>query len=134
MGFGGAQRLLVLALLGAFPLMVEAQSSLGFLKDAPAGHFDKKDWDLLRAAISEALAEEDESSPKTWQNDANGHSGKVTTVKKYTSDGKDCRQLQFENQAEGRTGRSRYSVCREPDGSWREVSSGAPLASIARTR
>jgi surface antigen len=134
MGFGGAQRLVVLALLSASPLALEAQSSLSFLKDAPAGHFNKKDWDLLKAAVREALAEESDDMPKLWQNADSGHSGKVTTIKKYTEDGKDCRQLQFENQAEGRTNRSRYELCREADGSWRETSSGMPLAALVRMR
>jgi surface antigen len=135
MGFGGAQRLLVLALLSASPLVLEAQSTLGFLKDAPAGHFNKKDWDLLKDAMRAALAaQESDNTPKVWQNTDNGHSGKVTTIKRYTSDGKDCRRLQFENQADGRTNRSRYELCREADGSWREVSSGATFVSLVRTR
>jgi surface antigen len=133
MGFGGARRLIVLALLSASPLVLEAQSSLSFLKDAPAGHFDKKDWELLKTAIRAALAQSDDS-PKLWQNEATGHSGKVTTLKRYTSEGRDCRQLQFENQAEGRTNRSSYEWCREADGTWREVSSGMPLAALVRTR
>jgi len=134
MGFGGAQRLLVLALLGASPLALQAQSSLSFLKDAPAGHFNQKDWDLLKGAMREALAEESDDMPKLWQNTDNGHSGKVTTIKRYTSEGKDCRRLQFENQAEGRSNRSRYELCRESDGSWREMSSGMPFAALVRTR
>lgn len=134
MGFGGAQRLLVIALLSASPAALIAQSSLSFLKDAPAGHFNKKDWDLLKAAMSEALGEEGDDTPKLWRNEDTGHSGKITTVKRYTSAGKDCRRLQFENQAEGRTNRSRYELCRESDGSWREMSSGMPFDALVRTR
>lgn len=135
MGFGGAPRLLVLALLSASPLaLVEAQSSLSFLKDAPAGHFNQKDWDLLKAAMRAALAAETDDAPQLWENNETGHSGKVTTLKRYTADGKDCRRLQFENQAEGRTNRSHYELCREADGSWREVSSGMPFAALVRTR
>lgn len=134
MGFGGAQRLLVLALLCASPLaLVEAQSSLSFLKDAPAGHFNQKDWDLLRGAMREALEGTDDA-PKLWENNENGHSGKVTAVKRYTAEGRDCRRLQFENQADGPTNRSHYELCRDPDGSWREVSSGMPIAGLGRTR
>lgn len=134
MGFGGAQRLLVLSLLSASPLALQAQAGLNFLKDAPAGHFNKKDWDLLKAAMREALAEESDDTPKLWQNTDNGHSGKVKTIKRYTSDGKDCRRLQFENQAEGRANRSHYELCREADGSWREQSSGMPFAALVRTQ
>jgi hypothetical protein len=123
----GVQCLLVFVTLSACPLALEAQSNLRWLKDAPAGRFTQKDWSLLQTAIREALAEDGKGTPKTWRNEDTGHSGKVTTLKKYTSEGKDCRQLQFDNEADGRKGSSRYKLCQESDGVWREVSSGAPF-------
>lgn len=130
MSWVGVRRLLFLVTLSACSLMLEAQSNLRFLKDAPAGQFNQKDWSLLQSAIRDALAEEGESTPKTWRNEDNGHSGTVTTIKKYTSEGKSCRQLQFDSEAEGRKGRQHYKVCHEADGVWREVSSGAPFSEL----
>jgi surface antigen len=123
----GVQRLLILVTLSACSLALEAQSNLRFLKDAPAGQFNQKDWSLLQSAVRDALAEEGDSTPKSWRNEDNGHSGTVTTVKKYTSEGKDCRHLQFDSQASGRKGRQQFKVCHDTDGVWREVSSGAPF-------
>jgi hypothetical protein len=124
----GVQCLLVFATLTACPLALEAQSNLRWLKDAPAGRFTQKDWSLLQTAIRESLDPSSDGTPKSWRNDETGHSGKVTTLKKYTSEGKDCRQLQFDNAADGRTSSTRYKMCQEADGVWREVSSGAPAA------
>jgi surface antigen len=117
-------------MLSSCSLVLEAQSNLAFLKDAPAGQFNQKDWSLLQAAISEALADEGERTPKAWRNEDNGHSGTVTTVKKYTSDGKSCRQLQFDSEAGGHKGRQQFKACHEADGVWREVSSGAPFSEL----
>jgi surface antigen len=126
----GVQRLLILVTLSACSLALEAQSNLRFLKDAPAGQFNQKDWSLLQSATRAALAEEADSAPKTWRNEENGHSGTVTTVKKYTSEGKDCRQLRFDSEASGRKGRQQFKVCLDADGVWREASSGAPFSDV----
>ncbi|HEU4624540.1 MAG TPA: RT0821/Lpp0805 family surface protein [Steroidobacteraceae bacterium] len=130
MRFAGVQYLLVFAMLAVCAPTLEAQTNLRWLKDAPAGRFNQKDWSLLQAAIRESLAQNGESAPQTWRNEENGHSGTVTTLKKYTADGKDCRQLQIDNEADGRKGSSRYKACQDPDGVWRETSSGAPLTEM----
>jgi hypothetical protein len=54
----------------------------------------------------------------------------VTTIKKYTSEGKDCRTLRFDTEAGGRKGRQQYKACHDTDGVWREVSSGAPFSEL----
>ena len=96
-------------------------------RDMPMGYLDKDDWQLVRNAVSEVVEGTAPGLKREWKNSRNGHSGAVTSLKSFKSDGRDCHLIQIDNSAAGRTATSRYNVCRDADGVWRESSSGAPF-------
>jgi surface antigen len=96
-------------------------------RDMPMGYLDKNDWQLVRDAISEVVESTTSGQKREWKNTKNGHSGAVMSLKAFRSEGRDCHLIQIDNSAAGRSASSRYNVCRDPDGVWRDSSSGAPF-------
>jgi surface antigen len=104
-----------------------AQGNLGFLTKMPAGNFDSNDWTLLKGAVRDVLNAEEQDAARAWRNDSNGHGGHVRVVKNYKDDtGKQCRQVQLDSSAGGRSNSSVLQACRDTDGVWR-ATDGTPL-------
>jgi surface antigen len=124
---GNSIRLVILlASVGAVAAI--AQGNLGFLTKMPAGNFDKNDWTMLKGAVRDVLNSEEQDAARAWRNESNGHGGNVRVVKNYTdSDGKQCRQVQLDTSAGGRSNSSVLSACRDTDGIWR-ATDGTPLS------
>lgn len=101
------------------------------LRQLPSLHFDATDWKLLRQAVRSVVESSQDDALAHWSNPANDHSGTVSSLKVFTSaDGQPCRVLQIESQAEKLTLSTRYDVCRDSAGVWRDVGSGAPFTGV----
>ena len=99
---------------------VYAQSVWSTFRDAPSLKFDDSDWKLLRGATLDVLNDPDAKAVRTWANAESGHHGVVRMLKSFQSeDGRQCKQLRFDNFAGDLKGTGRHSVCRGPDGTWR---------------
>jgi surface antigen len=61
----------------------------------------------------------------SWKSPDNGHSGSVTPTDTYeTTNGQYCREFQQQASIAGQTQEVYGTACREPDDSWKLVSSG----------
>jgi surface antigen len=99
--------------------LAAAQSNMGFLAKSPAGHFDSRDWTLLKSALREVLNDTGEGARRGWHNEANGHGGTVRALKFYNDgQGRPCKDVQVDSSAGGYTGSYRYGACRDATGAW----------------
>lgn len=121
-----AQHLIAVA-MGAACMQAGVASAGDLIRDMPLGYLDKNDWQLVRNAITDVVESTSSGEKRDWKNPKNGHSGSITSLKTFRSDGRDCHLLQIDNTAAGRSASSRYNVCRDPDGVWRDSSSGVPF-------
>ncbi len=97
-----------------------SRSGWGAFNDGPSAQFDDQDWKLLKAAALDVLNDAALKASREWMNAATGHHGTVVALKSYESpDGRQCRQLQFDNFAAERKGRAVHSICRPTGGAWR---------------
>ncbi len=81
-----------------------------------------------RAAMSQTTQQSLEASPSgratSWRNPDSGNSGTVTPQPAYkTSSGQYCREFQQTVTIGGRTEEAYGTACRQPDGTWKIVSS-----------
>jgi surface antigen len=117
-----AQQLIAVAMGAAF---VHGAFAGDLIRSMPMGYLDKNDWQLVRNAVAEVVESTTSGQKRDWKNSKNGHSGSVMSLRAFRSDGRDCHLIQIDNSAAGRSATSRYNVCRDPDGVWRDSSSGA---------
>ena len=104
-----------------------AQTGLGFLHDAPVGHFTAEDFAMMQTATATLLNSTDRGATKTWRNPATGNSGSITLLASFTStEGRDCKRLRVENDTPEISGASTVKVCRFPDGGWLIDSNAKP--------
>jgi hypothetical protein len=97
-----------------------AQSVWSTFRDAPSLKFSDADWKLLRGATLDVLDDPDAKAVRTWTNAESGNHGVVQTLKSFQSaDGRQCKQLRFDNFAGDLKGTGRHNVCRGADGTWR---------------
>ncbi len=108
-------------LVGAGLLLSSAVLAMNwsFLRQAPVSHFTEKDWDLMREAGREALANAPDGETVGWSNADSGAFGTVQPLKSYEAQGMICRRTEVYNNAGGASGTSRFDFCEQEDGTWR---------------
>jgi len=90
-----------------------------FLEGGPMEHMDAEDIRLLTNNYREALEKLPDGQTNTWLNSKTGHSGTAKPQKSFTRAGRPCRIIEFTNAADGLTGRSEFTFCKQPDGAWK---------------
>jgi hypothetical protein len=109
-----------LCLLFAGATGAYAQSVWSTFRDAPSLKFNDADWKLLKGATLDVLDDPDAKAVRAWTNAESGNHGVVRTLKSFQSaDGRQCKQLRFDNFAGDLKGTGRHNVCRSADGTWR---------------
>lgn len=93
--------------------------NLFWLDSAPVRHFSDKDWEMATGAADEALMRREDGETVTWENAESGHSGAVSVMRTLQRNGRTCRDLAIENHAGGKSGRSEFLFCLQPDGQWK---------------
>lgn len=80
--------------------------------------------DQRRAALAQnkALEYGRSGSPVGWSNPDSGHRGEFVPQPSYSVNGLDCRQYSHTIYIDGQAEVLRGTACRQPDGTWREVS------------
>ena len=106
----------------AFGPLAAAQQWASEFKGSPVQFFDREDHRLLEQTMYTALDQPSGNRPVTWENPKTGHKGNIVVVRDFNSKGRDCKELQFNNEAQGRKGDERLSFCRI-DGKWRALGS-----------
>ena len=123
-GLGGAAvGGLIAAAAGGGGTAIAASVIGGALLGGLAGNLlDERDRRMANDAAQRALETAPSGKPVAWTNPDSGHSGTVTPVRTYESNGRFCREFQQTVTIGGRPEDSFGTACRQPDGSWRIVS------------
>ena len=103
------------------PTPARAQNWIGLLKNTPAERFDEEDLRLFLDASRKALNEAPDKQTIAWENPKSGARGDLTVLRSFESKGRPCKELLLHNQAQGRKGGGRMSLC-TVDGKWRLLS------------
>lgn len=101
---------------------------VALLKNSPAELFDDMDLRIFLDTARRVLDEKGEDKPVAWKNLDTGHGGEMTVVKRFESNGRQCRLLRVRNEAEGRKSDMQHNLCMV-DGRWRlvgDVKKGKP--------
>ncbi len=117
----GAIQMCAKILLVALGLLVSAPivaMDWSFLRHAPVSHFTDKDWDLMREAGREALANAPDGDTVEWSNPDTAAFGTIQPLNTYESEGTTCRRTEVHNNAGGVSGTSRFDFCQQADGNW----------------
>lgn len=107
---------LLLLVLPAMPVMA---GNVTFLKNSAIAKMTEQDLQMLRGAARNALDYTPDGQSRRWANSASGASGVVTPLSTSAEAGDLCRQLEIFNDAQGFSGRSVFTFCRQPDGTWK---------------
>jgi surface antigen len=89
-----------------------------FARDAPVARMTKEDFDVAGAVMRKALDEGQDGQVFPWNNPASSASGTITPLARFTRDGTECRGAAFTITAGGKTGSSRWNLCRT-SGGWK---------------
>ncbi len=108
---------LVAAAVAVAPVAIA--QNLGFLAGGPMERMDAEDIRLLTKNYREALEKLPDGQTNAWLNSKTGHSGTATPQKSFARAGRPCRLIEFTNAADGLTGRSEFTFCKQPDGAWK---------------
>jgi surface antigen len=98
---------------------VALAQNLGFLAGGPMARMNTQDVQLLTKNYLEALEKLPDGHTNAWLNSKTGHSGTATPQKSFERAGRKCRLIEFTNAADGLTGRSEFTFCKQPDGAWK---------------
>jgi surface antigen len=104
-----------------------AAIAIGTLRGAFGGNkvgvsLDRADRAAHSKAAQESLERYPSGKTAEWHNPDNGHSGTVTPTRTYRSDsGTYCREFQQTVTIGGKTEDAYGTACRQPDGSWKIV-------------
>ena len=82
---------------------------------------DNRDKQMASQSTHQALESTPSGKAVAWNNPDSGHSGTVTPVRTYQSNGVYCREYQQTVTIGGQPERSYGTACRQPDGSWKTV-------------
>ena len=107
--------------LAAASSAAAAQNWVGMLKNTPAERFDEEDLRLFLDASRKALNEAPDNQPVAWENPKTSARGEITVLRSFESKGRPCKDLRLRNQAQGRKGESKPTLCRV-EGKWRLLS------------
>ena len=98
-----------------------AQNWVGLLKNTPAERFDEEDLRIFMDVGRKALNETPDGQSVTWENPKTRARGEITVLRSFESKGRPCKDLRLRNQAQGRKGESKPTLCRV-EGKWRLLS------------
>lgn len=123
-GLGGAAvGGLIAAAAGGGGTAIAASVIGGALVGGLAGNLlDQRDKRMANEAAQRALETAPSGKAVAWTNPDSGHSGAITPVRTYESNGRYCREYQQTVTIGGRPENSFGTACRQPDGSWQIVS------------
>src|SRR5499427_2011609 len=123
-GLGGATvGGLIAAAAGGGGAAIAASVIGGALLGGFAGNYlDQRDKTMAGEAANRALETAPSGQAVAWNNPDSGHSGTVTPVRTYQSNGTYCREYQQTVTIDGKPERSYGTACRQPDGSWKITS------------
>lgn len=83
---------------------------------------DQRDRQLAMRAEYDAWDHGPPGRPTRWRNPDNGHYGEVIPEGRYQRGGLDCRDYIHKVYIDGRPEEMRGTACRNPDGTWTQVS------------
>ena len=120
-GLGGATvGGLIAAAAGGGGAAIAAGVIGGALIGGVVGNYlDDRDKKMAADSAHRALESAPSGQTVAWNNPDSGHSGTVTPVRTYQSQGTYCREYQQTVTIDGKQERSYGTACRQPDGSWR---------------
>jgi len=98
-----------------------AQNWIGLLKNTPAERFDEEDIHLFLDASRKALNEAPDNQPQSWENPKTRARGEITVLRSFESKGRPCKEVRVRNEAQGRKGDNRMTLCKVDD-KWRLLS------------
>ena len=107
--------------LAAASSAAAAQNWVGMLKNTPAERFDEDDLRIFMDAGRKALNDTPDNQSVTWENPQTKAGGEITVLRSFESKGRPCKDLRLRNQAQGRKGESKPTLCRV-EGKWRLLS------------
>jgi len=105
--------------LAASPAL--AQNWVGLLKNTPAERFDEEDLRLFLDPSRKALNEAPDNQTLSWENPKTRARGDITVLKSFESKGRPCKEVRVRNEAGGRKGDNKLSLC-QVEGKWRLLS------------
>jgi surface antigen len=114
-------RLMLAILLAAASFPAAAQNWVGLLKNTPAERFDEEDLRLFMDTGRKALNEGQDNQKLSWENPKTRARGDITVLRSFESKGRPCKEVQLHNEAGGRKGDSKLSLC-QVEGKWRLLS------------
>ena len=119
-GVGGAAvGGLIAAAAGGGGAAIAAGVIGGALLGGLAGNYlDQRDRQIAAATAQRAFETAPSGQAVPWNNPDSGHSGSITPVRTYQSNGRYCREFQQTVTIDNRPERSFGTACRQPDGSW----------------
>ena len=122
-GLGGAAvGGLIAAAAGGGGTAIAASVIGGALVGGLAGNLlDDRDKRMANETAQRALETAPSGKAVAWTNPDTGHSGTVTPVRTYESNGNFCREFTQTVTIGGKPENSFGTACRQPDGSWRIV-------------
>ena len=106
------------AVLVLAPLPAAPQTGLTFA-NSPFANFTDDDYKLFFDSVKKAASGEPGGAPVDWANTASGAHGTVRYTRALQRPEGDCREMQGENTARGKTEPFRVTVCKDPKGEWR---------------
>jgi surface antigen len=87
-----------------------------FAKDAPIANMTQEDLDIAGATMRKALDEGRDGQSFDWKNPNTSASGTVIALPRFEKDGMHCRGAAFTTEAKGKTGKSKWNLCKTPQG------------------
>jgi surface antigen/uncharacterized lipoprotein NlpE involved in copper resistance len=116
--------------LGSLP--AAPQTGLTFT-NSPFAQFTDEDNKLFLEAVRKAASGAPGGAPVDWANAGSGAKGTVRYTRALTGRPEgDCREMQGDNTARGRTEQFRVTVCKDPKGQWR-LATNSPKAKAQPT-
>jgi len=94
----------------------------GVIGNRIGASLDDEDKRRAYAAQMQALESGPSGAPVAWRNPNNGRYGSVVPGPAYQANGSTCRQFTETVYLDGRPVTARGTACRNPDGTWTEVS------------
>jgi surface antigen len=96
----------------------------GLLGGALGGALDSRDKQLAAQNAQNTFEHARTGQTSTWQNPDSGHSGSITPTNTFqNASGQYCREYQQTIEVGGKKEQGYGTACRQPDGSWKIVSS-----------
>lgn len=107
----------ILATVICTPLQAQ---NLRFLDYSPSTYFTDKDWELLRGAVNDALANKKPGETVEWSNQSSGSHGTVTPLDSFEQFNTTCRRVRVSNEAHDIKATRVLGLCKDPgSGEWK---------------